>query len=331
MLLAPMTKLESPGLAALALATLILGCGEGRAADGRPRIAVIPKGTTHEFWKTVHAGALAAGEALDVEVVWKGPLREDDRDSQIKVIEAFIGRGIDGIVLAPLDETALAPVAREADAEGIPVVVFDSDLAWDGRVSYVATDNYRGGAMAAREMGGLLAGKGKIVVLRYVEGSASTMRREAGFLETIRDEFPEIEIASDNQYTGATPEGAYKVAENLLVSHPDLEGVFCPCEPVVFGMLRALQDAGRAGEVRLVGFDATDKLVQGLRDGEIDALVLQNPFAMGDLGVRAVVDHLNGVTVQPRIDTGVVVATAANLDEPEIQALVAPDLSALGD
>lgn len=306
-------------------------CGEGKAADGRLEIAVVPKGTTHEFWKTVHAGALAAAREHDVDILWKGPLREDDRDEQIKVIEGMIARGVDGIVLAPLDDTALVSAAKEAVGEGIPLVVFDSDLDWDGRVSYVATDNYRGGVMAARELGRLLDGRGTAMMLRYVEGSSSTMRREAGFLETLQAEFPDIEIVSSNQHTGATPDGGFKTAENLLVSHPDVDGVFCPCEPVVFGMMRALEDAGRAGSIRVVGFDSTEKLLEGLRAGTIDALVVQNPFAMGELAVRAAIDHLSGREVESRIDTGVVVVTAENLDQPEIQALLSPDLSGLDD
>ena len=332
-----LAKLASATALPLAFGLFVLGwigssCG-GRAADaeGKRRIAVIPKGTTHEFWKSIHAGALAAGNELGVEIIWKGPLREDDRDEQIKVVEDFVVRGVDGIVLAPLDETALTRPAQEADERGIPVIVIDSDLAWDGRVSYVATDNYQGGVMAARELGRRMGGAGKALLLRYVEGSASTERREAGFLDTLRSEFPDVELLSENQHAGATVDGAYKLAENLLLQYPEVEGVFCPCEPVVFGMWRALQDANRAGEVQLVGFDAGEKLVQGLEAGEIHALVVQNPFAMGRLGVERMVDHLEGRAVEPRVDTGVVVATRENMQTPEVHGLLFPDLSSLGE
>src|SRR5262245_4425758 len=158
------------------------------APKAKRKLAVIPKGTTHEFWKSVHAGANKAGQELGVEIVWKGPVREDDRDEQIKVVENFIASRIDAIVLAPLDDTALVPAAREAKSEGIPVVIFDSGIQWDGRVSFVATDNFQGGAVAARRIGSLLSGKGKVIVLRYQEGSASTAERERGFLETVHKE-----------------------------------------------------------------------------------------------------------------------------------------------
>lgn len=297
------------------------------AAPVARKIAVIPKGTTHEFWKSVHAGANKAGRELGVEIAWKGPVREDDRDEQIKVVENFVASGASAIVLAPLDDTALVPAASDASREGIPVVIIDSDLKWDGRVSFVATDNYQGGAAAARRLGQLLGGKGELIVMRYQEGSASTAERERGFLETLGKEFAGVSVVSSNQYGGATTESAYKTAENLLVQWKEIDAVFCPNESTTFGMLRALQDAKRAGQVKFVGFDSSEKLVAALSKGELHGLVLQNPFRMGELGVRSAVDKLNGVKVPPRIDTGVQLITLETMNEPEAKALLRPDLS----
>jgi ribose transport system substrate-binding protein len=291
------------------------------------KIAVIPKGTTHEFWKSVHAGANKAGRELGVEILWKGPVREDDRDEQIKVVENFVASGVSAVVLAPLDDKALVPAASEASHEGIPVVIIDSDLQWDGRVSFVATDNYQGGAAAARRLGQLLGGQGKLIVMRYQEGSASTADRERGFLETLGKEFARVTVVSSNQYGGATTETAYKTAENLLVQWKELDAVFCPNESTTFGMLRALQDAKRAGQVKFVGFDSSEKLVEALSQGELHGLVLQNPFRMGELGVRSAVDKLSGRPVPPRIDTGVQLITLETMNEPEAKALLSPDLS----
>jgi len=317
-------------LRALALivgCTLLATCGQERSKARR--IAVIPKGTTHEFWKSVHAGAERAARALAVEVIWKGPLKEDDRTAQIQVVEDFVVRGVDGIVLMPLDDQALVAPAREAHARGIPVVIGDSDLAWQERVSFVATDNARGGRMAGDELARRLAGQGKLILMRYSEGSASTAERERGFLEAVAAH-PGLEVLSSNQYAGASVESAYETAENLLHGFPEVEGIFCPNESSTFGMLRALQDAGRAGSVRFVGFDASQKLVEALRAGQIDALVLQNPVAIGELAVRALVEHLDGQPVEPRIDTGVHLATRENVDAAPIRELLAPDLSILG-
>ena len=300
--------------------------GEAPEETQRRTIAVIPKGTTHEFWKAVHAGANKAGEELGVEILWQGPVREDDRSAQIQVVEDMITRQVAGIVLAPLDNTALARPAEEAKEQDIPVVIIDSGIEWDGLVSFVATDNRRGGALAAERLAELLGESGKVVVMRYQEGSASTMEREAGFLETIAQRFPNIEIVSENQYGGATTETAYATAENLLVSHPDVQGIFTPNESTTFGMLRALQDAGKAGNVKFVGFDSSDKLIEGLREGHLHGLVLQSPFRMGELGVRTLVSHLDGTQVERRIDTGVTVATRENMDTDEIRQLLSPDL-----
>lgn len=320
-------------LAALSLALItgpFLGACDGEAPSGARRIAVIPKGTTHEYWKAVHAGAERAARELDVEILWKGPLKEDDRTAQIQVVEDFIVRGVDGIVLMPLDEQALVAPAEDATARGIPVVIADSDLDWGGRVSFVATDNRRGGELGAEKLAELLGGEGKVVMLRYLEGSASTAAREEGFLAAIAAS-PGIEVISSNQYTGATLEGAYQTSENVLNSFAEIDGIFCPNESAAFGMLRALEDSGRVDQVRFVGFDSSEKLLQGLAAQKIDALVLQDPVKMGAEAVRAMVDYLDGKPVEARIDTGVVVASPENLASPEIQGLLAPDLSILGE
>ena len=294
------------------------------------RIAVIPKGTTHEFWKSIHAGAARAALELGVEIPWKGPQKEDDRAQQITVVEDFVSRGVDGIVLAPLDDRALMRPVRDAVREGIPVVIIDSALQGGEHTSYVATDNFHGGVLAARRLGGLLGGRGRIFLIRYQEGSASTMQREAGFLETVTKEFPGLVLLVQDQYAGATTETAYQLAENLLSRFPDVEGVFAPNESSTFGTLRALQESRLAGRVVFVGFDSSPKLVQGLRDGHIQGLVLQNPDKIGYLGVRTIVAHLRGEPVEKVIDTGVALATDENMDAPEIRALLGPDPAAPG-
>ncbi|MDZ4755407.1 MAG: substrate-binding domain-containing protein [Phycisphaerae bacterium] len=291
------------------------------------RIAVIPKGTSHEFWKSVQAGALKAGSDLGVEVTWKGPAREDDRDDQIKVVEDFTTRGVDGIVIAPLDDTALVRPLQEALRAGIRITVIDSSLAWDGYESFVATDNYHGGVIAGKELGRLLAGQGSVVMMRYVEGSASTMQREQGFLDTLAKEFPAIKVLSSDQYGGATLESCLKTAENLLTRFPAFDGAYAPNEPTAAALMKALDDTKRRAGVQLVGFDASEGLVAGLRDGKIDALVVQNPFRMGELGVTAMVDALRGKAVAKRIDTGCALVTKDRMDTAEMRQLLSPDLS----
>jgi len=304
----------------------------GNGANGSAyTIAVIPKGTTHVFWQSIRAGAEQAGKELGVTIVWRGPLREDDRDAQVSEVENAVSRGVSGICLAPLDESALVQPVKEAQDRKIPVVIFDSGLKSDQYVSFVATDNLKAGRMGGERLVQSLGGKGKVILLRYAEGHDSTGKREEGFLEAMKAA-PGIEMVSSNQYGGADVEGAYKKAESLLSTYkkPDgslgIDGIFTPNESVSFAMLRVLQDNGWAGKVKFVGFDASPNLVKGLRDGAIDGLVVQDPVRMGYLSVKTMVAHLKGEQVEKRIDTGVHVATKENMDTAEIKPLVEPDL-----
>jgi ribose transport system substrate-binding protein len=294
------------------------------------KIAVIPKGTTHEFWKSIHAGAIKAGREVGAEIIWKGPQKEDDREQQIQVVQGFITSDVDGIVVAPLDSVALVKPIRDAMGAGIPVVIIDSGMdAEPGTdyVSFVATDNYQGGSMGAQRLGELMGGQGKLIILRYQEGSASTDQRERGFLDTMAKEFPNIEILSHNQYAGPTTETGMQAAQRLLSQFPDIQGYYAVNESSTFGSLRALEVDGRAGKVFFVGFDSSEKLVEGMKEGKINGLTLQNPFKMGYLGVKTLVEHIQGKPVEQRIDTGVVMVTPDNMDNPEIQQVLLPDLS----
>ncbi len=318
-------------VAILALAASF-GCARGAKEPGKLTIAVIPKGTSHVFWQSIHAGARKAAAEQGVEIIWRGPIREDDRDSQISEVEGFVSRGVSGIVLAPLDESALAQPVANATKAGIPVVIIDSGLKGEGHVSFVATDNEKGGRLGGEQLARVLGGKGNVVMLRLHEGSDSTNKREQGFLDVMKEN-PGIQVVSSNQYGGADVEGAYKKAEAMLSSFkkPDgglrVDGIFCPNESTAFAMLRVLQDNGWAGKVRFVGFDASDHLVKGLKEGAIDGLVLQDPVRMGYLGVKTMVTHIQRQPVERRIDTGVHVATRENMDGPEMKELLQPDLS----
>jgi ribose transport system substrate-binding protein len=312
---------------------LLLSVATTLAADRGYTIAVIPKGTTHEFWKSINAGAFKARDELTaqgvkVDVIWKGPLREDDRDQQIQTVENFTSRRVSGIVLAPLDSRALVrPVANAVRAK-IPVVIFDSDLNADNYVSFVATDNYKGGAMAGQEMGRLLGGKGNVILLRYAVGSASTEAREKGFLDTLKEKFPAIKLLSADQYAGPTRETSYQAAQNLLSRFGrDVDGVFCPNENSTIGMTKALRDINRAGgKVKMLGFDAGSQSVADMKSGDVQGLVVQNPVLMGYKGVMIMVEHLQGKPVEKRIDTGVVLVTKENMEQPQIKELLNPPL-----
>jgi ribose transport system substrate-binding protein len=314
-------------------AVFALSCNRsGSPNEKKLTIAVIPKGTSHEFWKSIHAGAVKAQRELstngaEVEIIWKGPLREDDREQQIQVVEGFTSQGVNGIVLAPLDNRALARPVEEAKSAGVPTVIIDSALESQSIVSFVATDNRKGGMLGADRLGELLGGKGKVILLRYAEGSASTEEREAGFLQEMKDKFPNIQLISTDQYAGATRDTAKRASENLLNRFgDDVQGIFCPNESTTAGMLSALQDAGKAGKVMFVGFDTSQMFVDAMRAKQLHGIVVQNPFNMGYLGVRTMVESLQGKSVDKRIDTGVTMITPDNLEAKETQALLHPPL-----
>jgi ribose transport system substrate-binding protein len=298
------------------LTPLAFGAGE--------KIAVIPKGTTHSFWKSVEAGARQAGAELGAEIIWKGPLKEDDRAQQIAVVQQFVGSGVSAIVLAPLDDTALRTPVRSATERGIPVVIFDSALKGEvGKdfLSYVATNNHLGGELGGEELARLLGGKGKVVLLRTMEGSASTTEREAGFLSVMK-KYPDITVTVDNRYGGPTISSAQDAAMNLIDRIREADGIFCPNESSTHGMLLALRQTRLAGKKTFVGFDASPFLLNALEKGEVLALVAQNPTRMGYLGVATAVKHLRGEKVEPVIDTGCLLVTKENRHTPEVEAVV---------
>jgi len=315
------------------LVLLFLASSAAALAANSYTIAVIPKGTTHEFWKSIHAGAekarlefAAAGVA--VNIIWKGPLKEDDREQQIQVVENFIGRHVDGIVLAPLDSKALVAPVEAAVVGRIPVVIIDSGLASGVAASFVATDNREGGRIAARNLGRLLGGAGNVIMLRYAVGSNSTEEREEGFLEVIKRDFPAIRLLSTDQHAGATRDSAKRVSETLLSRYSgQVNGIFACNESAASGMLLALRDAGLAGgKVKFVAFDSGETLNAGLQAGDVQGFVVQNPLNMGYLGVKTIIAVLRGETVPLRIDTGVGFVTRENFNDPALADIVHPPL-----
>jgi ribose transport system substrate-binding protein len=300
----------------------------GGAAGRTYRIAVIPKGTTHEFWKSVHAGAVnAARELGNVEILWKGSALESDTAGQIQVVQDFIVQRVDGICLAPLDSSALVEYVEEAAEKGIPVVIFDSGLDKEEHiVSYVATDNRKGGELAARELAQALGNSGDVVVLRYKQGSESTYQREEGFLECLRQDYPNIRILSSEEYAGTTPiESLNRAMDVLQKFKGEIDGIFAVCEPNATGVLGALNELELAGKVKFIAFDPNLPLIKGLEEGKVHGIVLQDPVHMGYTAVMTMMKHLKGEPVEKRIGTGEYVATPANMHDEQMQKLLKPE------
>lgn len=299
---------------------LAAACGR-RSGGGRRVIAVIPKGVSHFFWQSVHAGADAAGKESNVEIAWNGPAQETDYTGQINIVEDAINRRVDGIVLAPTHRDALVPVVERAQREGIPVTIFDSGIGTENYVSYVATDNRQGGAVAADRLAQRLGGKGKVAILGVKAGSVSTDEREQGFQDTIKQKYPGIEIVAF-QYGESDRARSLDRASDILTAHADLDGFFASNESSTVGAVQAIKQKGLAGKIVLVGFDSSPNLIEDLKAGAIDALVLQNPFKMGYEAVKGMVARLDGQQPPKKVDTGVKLLTKENLDTPEMQQLL---------
>lgn len=317
----------------LTVSVSFYGCRHQGGDAGTPQkklvIAVIPKSTGAEFWETVEDGAREAAEKLGVEMKWEGPLTETELAEQNKIIENMISLQVDGIALAPLNRSAQRRTVERAVQAGIPVVIFDSEIDGDAHISFVATNNKQGGVLAARHLTELLGGKGRVMVLRFVQGTGSTEARAEGFIETAKAEG--FEIVADPYPEDATVAGCKKTAANTLEgfvknNELELEGIFACNDRSTLGMLAALEDLRKSGvkvHVKFIGFDFTPRLVEAVQQGAIDALIAQNPRKMGRLAVETLVAHLQGQEVARYIDTGVVVVTRSNLEsDASIRQLV---------
>jgi ribose transport system substrate-binding protein len=313
-----MTK-SSALLLALALAACTASCNR----TTKKQIAVIPMGRSHVYWVSAHAGAVKAAREENIDIIWNGPATESDFSGELQIVENMINQHVDAICLAPIDRKALANAVDRASAAGIPVIIWDSPVDTANFVAQIATDNYAAGQLGAQRMGEILNGKGKIVEVACQPGSASTMAREAGFEAKIKESYPDIHIV-DKRFGMADVAKSMTVAENMLTAFPDIDGMFGSNESSTVGAARALQTA--RSKVKLVGFDSSPTLIEGLKDGLIDSLVTQNPFDMGYKSVKAAVAKLNGIAVDHVQNLPPVVVTKANLDEPAIHARLFPDL-----
>jgi ribose transport system substrate-binding protein len=301
------------------LAMAVLSCNR----DHKKVIGMVPKGTAHVFWQSVHAGAVKAARENDVDVRWNGPASETDMNQEVKIIDSMIASHLDAIALAPIDKTALVNVVERATDAKIPVVIFDSPVDTEKFVSQVATDNYAGGEIAAKRMGEILNGKGKVAILAVQVGAASTMAREKGFEDYVQKNLPGIQIL-DKRYGEADFAISLRAAENILTAHPDLDAMFASNESSAVGAAQALKQRG--SKVKLVGFDAGPTLEAALREGTIDSLVVQNPFKMGYESVIAAVKAMKGEKVEKINNMPPRLVVKADLDKPDVKEQLSPDL-----
>ena len=303
--------------------SLTLLATPGCRRETRKIIGVIPQGRSHLFWQSIHAGAVAAARETGMEVLWNAPTSETDYSGQLQVMEAMINRRVDAIAVSPIDKKIMVGVVERAAREGIPVIIYDTGIDTEKFVCRVGTDNYAGGQLAAERMGQILKGTGEVLVVKCIPGSASTLAREQGFEDTLAKKYPGIRIV-DWRFGMSDFAKSLAVAENMLTAHPDADGMFASNETGSVGAAQALK--GRRSKVRLVGFDWSPTLLDDLKTGVIDSLVVQHPFKMGYEAVMAAVKKLRGETpprfnsLPPRL------ITRENLFDADVQQQLNPDL-----
>lgn len=320
------SRLAHPGFRAFLIAVLLpLLALPACKKRQRAVYAVIPKSQAHVFWQSVHAGAAAAALEAGVDIEWNAPAVETDFTRQISITDDFINRQVDGILLAPTDRDALVPAIQRARQAGIPLSIFDSGANTEEYVSFVATDNYGGGVLAARRLGEILEKRGNVAVIRVMPGGASTLAREQGFMVTLQKEFPGMKIVA-SQYGMADPARSLAVTEDILTAHPALDGIFASNESSTIGAVQAVKARGLAGKLKLVGFDSSPSLLDDLRSGTIDSLVLQDPFQIGYQGLKTLTDHRAGRTPPKRFDLPPTLVKRDNMGESKIHRLLNPEI-----
>lgn len=314
----------------LILPAILFGCGssdsvsgDNVAEEGQKYVAIISKGYQHEFWKTVEKGAEKASEETNLKVTFEGPDNETMVDKQIEMVENAITKKADVIMLAPLDSKALLPVVQKAEEKGIPVITFDSDLESDIQKSFIATDNKAAGAVAAKETADLVGGKGEVAIVAHNEGTTTAQERRDGFKEEIEANYPDIKIVSI-QYSDGDHSKALSKATDIMTSNPELKAIYATNEGAAIGVATAVKEKGKSDSVKVVGFDSSDQEIKFLEEGTITGFVVQNPYNMGYLGVKAAADLLDGKSIEKRIDTGATYVNKENMNDEDIQKLLYP-------
>lgn len=284
---------------------------------------MVPQGRSHMFWQSVHAGAEAAAQETGVEVLWNGPASETDYNGQLQIVESMINRRVDAIAVSPNDRKSMVSVVERAMREKIPVIIFDSPIDTEVYVTRVATDNYQAGRLGAKRMGEILGGTGQVAIVAVRPGGASSMLREQGFEDGVKKEFPGIAVV-DKRYGLADFAKSMEVTENMLTAHPNMKALFASNESSTVGAARALRS--RRSKAKLVGFDSSPALIEDLKSGVIDSLIVQDPFRMGYESVVAAVKTFHGEAIPKVHDLPPTLVTLLNLNNPAVQKLLYPDL-----
>lgn len=310
-------------VAALAAVILLIssGCASSQTATGKKHsIALVTKSTTSAFWHSVKAGAGAAAAEYNLDFTFEGPEKEEDYETQNRMIREAVERGAEALVISAVDYNANAEAVDQAAKKGLQIVVIDSDVNSSGVVSRIGTNNDAAGEMAARA---LLDGEEEVLhvgIVNYDVNSANGQQREEGFRRVIQESPRVADITTINVIS--TTEDARIGTEKLLKEHPEINAIVTFNEWTSLGVGWAIRGQGLADATRVVAFDSNVVNVGMLETGEVDALIVQNPYAMGYLGVEAACRLLNGQKVTEVTDTDTVVVTRENMYDEACQRIL---------
>lgn len=285
-------------------------------------IEMVSKGYQHEFWKTVELGAKDAAKAAGLELNFIGPEKESEVGKQVGMVENAINKNVDVIALAPLDTNALFPVAKRAVDRGIEIVTFDSNIRGNIEKSFIATDNIAAAAKAADYMAKLINYEGKVAIVSHNAGTSTAIEREKGFRDEMK-KYPKIKILN-TQFSEGDKSKALAITQDIILANPDLKGVFGTNEGAAVGAARAIEERKVQNKVVLVGFDSSEDEIKYINSGVMKGLVTQNPYMIGYRTVEAAANILENKKIEKRVDTGSVLVTKENINEPEIQKILNP-------
>ena len=295
--------------------------GSGEQAAAKPYIAVISKGFQHQFWQAVNAGADKAAKEFNVDITFEGPETEAMVDKQVEMVQTALDKKPAALCLAALDTKALIPLLERAKSEGIPVVGFDSGVDSDIPVATAATNNIAAAALAADKMAELIGGSGEVAVIVHDQTSRTGIDRRDGFVNQIKDKYPDINIV-DIQYGGGDQLKSTDLAKAIIQAHPNLKGFFGANEGSIIGVLNAVKELGKEGQIVVIGYDSGKQQMDAIRAGTEAGAITQDPIGIGYKCVEAAVKTLNGETVEKNIDTGFHWYDKTNIDSDTIKPLL---------
>lgn len=312
-------KRLSAGILGFIVVGVILSLGMVYAAEKPLYIPMVSKGFQHQFWQAVKSGAEQAAKDYGVTITFEGPESEAMVDKQIDMVQAALAKKPDAFCLAALDAKALIPYVEQAHSMGIPVICFDSGVESDIPVTTVATDNLKAAAYAADKMAELIGGEGEVALVVHDQTSRTGIERRDGFVNRIKEAYPNIKIV-DIQYGGGDHLRSTDLAKAIIQARPNLKGIFGANEGSAIGVINAVKELGKVGQIVVIGYDSGKQQIDAIMEGVMAGAITQRPVKMGYMAVEAAIKAIKGEELPKYIDSGFYWYDKTNIDDPEVKA-----------